>query len=463
MTRRESYEIEYIAERIQKRSREISQEETRDALRRAAEQAANIVSSADIRLDQLLQTGATAGQVVTWDAVAGEWVPDDASSLTDPTTTEGDVIYRDGSGLQRLGIGTAGQRLTVNSAETAPEWADDPAFRNIVLNPNGGIAQRLDTPTTPTTIDDTDYGYDRWKILSEIANSVDIQRIGGNTQRYAARLGQVDPTSQQIGTVQYIEGANCQHLRSNEVTLSGSLRCSANVTVKVVVVQWGGTEDVITNDLISSWGSTVTLAANFTVAGTEGSVSLTANTWQDFSHTVTLNSSFNNLCVLLYVTTDIAQNTLLDYEAIKVSEGNFTTPFETRPIGMELALCQRYFQVFNPGNAYFAAYMWAGLNEIYAQTVLLPVQMRAAPTVTDTNPSWSAGFPGTGNNASFYPPGSPPYVTTVGTFDVVYETSVMTLSFIYESTPDDFAGASAGDVGRATFGTAYRAYLDAEL
>jgi hypothetical protein len=45
----------------------------------------------------------------------------------------------------------------------------------------------------------------------------------------------------------------------------------------------------------------------------------------------------------------------------------------------------------------------------------------------------------------------------------VYETSVTTLSFIYKSTPDDFAGASAGDVGRATFGTAYRAYLDAEL
>jgi hypothetical protein len=333
-----------IERKRQQRIQRDQDEQTDAVLAQANDIAENVVNSADIRLDQLLQTGATAGQVVTWDAVAGEWVPDDASSLTDPTTTEGDVIYRNGSGLQRLGIGTAGQRLTVNSAETAPEWADDPAFQNIVLNPNGAIAQRLDTPTTPTTIDDTDYGYDRWKILSEIANSVDIQRIGGNTQIYAARLGQVDPTSQQIGTAQYIEGANCQHLRSNEVTLSGSLRCSANVTVKVVVVQWGGTEDVITNDLISSWGSTATLAANFTVAGTEGSVSLTANTWQDFSHTVTLNSSFNNLCVLLYVTTDIAQNTLLDYEAIKVSEGDFTTPFEPRPIGMELALCQRYFE-----------------------------------------------------------------------------------------------------------------------
>jgi hypothetical protein len=51
----------------------------------------------------------------------------------------------------------------------------------------------------------------------------------------------------------------------------------------------------------------------------------------------------------------------------------------------------------------------------------------------------------------------------VGTFDILYDTSVTTLSFSYESTPDDFAGCVAGDVGRATFGTAYRAYLDSEL
>jgi hypothetical protein len=333
-----------IERKRQQRIQRDQDEQTDAVLAQANDIAENVVNSADIRLDQLLQTGATAGQVVTWDAVAGEWVPDDASSLTDPTTTEGDVIYRDGSGLQRLGIGTAGQRLTVNSAETAPEWADDPAFRNIILNPNGAIAQRLADPTTATTIDDTDYGFDRWKVLSELANSVDVIRISGTTQRYTVRLRQGNTTSQQIGTAQYIEGANCQHLRNKEVTLSGSLRCDNNVTVKVVVAEWYGTEDVIPNDPISSWGSTVTLDPTFLIAGTEKSISLTANTWQDFGHTVTLSASFSNLCILLYTTTDIAQLTILDYEAIKLSEGDFATPFEPRPIGMELALCQRYFE-----------------------------------------------------------------------------------------------------------------------
>ena len=37
-------------------------------------------------------------------------------------TTQGDMLYRDGSGLQRLSKGTAAQELRMNSGATAPEW-----------------------------------------------------------------------------------------------------------------------------------------------------------------------------------------------------------------------------------------------------------------------------------------------------------------------------------------------------
>ena len=39
-------------------------------------------------------------------------------------TTQGDILYRDGSGLQRLPKGTAGQVLQMNSGATAPEYGD---------------------------------------------------------------------------------------------------------------------------------------------------------------------------------------------------------------------------------------------------------------------------------------------------------------------------------------------------
>jgi len=66
------------------------------------------------------------------------WANLDTTGMTNPMTTTGDTIYSSsGSTPARLGIGTAGQVLTVNSGATAPEWAA----------PAGGGAWQDYTPT----------------------------------------------------------------------------------------------------------------------------------------------------------------------------------------------------------------------------------------------------------------------------------------------------------------------------
>ena len=58
----------------------------------------------------------------------------DAAGMTNPMTTTADVIYSSsGSTPARLGIGTAGQILTVNSGATAPEWAAPAASGGMTL------------------------------------------------------------------------------------------------------------------------------------------------------------------------------------------------------------------------------------------------------------------------------------------------------------------------------------------
>jgi hypothetical protein len=44
------------------------------------------------------------------------------TDLTTTLTTQGDLVYRDGSGLQRLGAGTAGQVLQTGGAGANPSW-----------------------------------------------------------------------------------------------------------------------------------------------------------------------------------------------------------------------------------------------------------------------------------------------------------------------------------------------------
>mgnify|MGYP003320780591 CR=1 FL=1 len=46
------------------------------------------------------------------------------TDLTSTLTTQGDIVYRDGSGLARLGYGTSGQVLKTQGASANPVWGD---------------------------------------------------------------------------------------------------------------------------------------------------------------------------------------------------------------------------------------------------------------------------------------------------------------------------------------------------
>jgi len=98
-------------------------------------------SSIDTSLVDL--KGGTTNQVLAKNSNTDmdfKWVAD-AAGMTNPMTTTGDVIYSSsGSTPARLGLGTAGQVLKVNSGATAPEWAAAPATSGPAFS-----AARVDT------------------------------------------------------------------------------------------------------------------------------------------------------------------------------------------------------------------------------------------------------------------------------------------------------------------------------
>jgi hypothetical protein len=82
---------------------------------------------------------------------------------------------------------------------------------------------------------------------------------------------------------------------------------------------------------------------NVAPAGSVGSTSV-GSTWTDIEHTVTLSSGFNNLIVFIWSGDTVANTDFIRIEAAQLEQGPYKTPFETRPVGMEFALCQRYFE-----------------------------------------------------------------------------------------------------------------------
>jgi hypothetical protein len=68
-----------------------------------------------------------------------------------------------------------------------------------------------------------------------------------------------------------------------------------------------------------------------------------------------------------------------DATNVQLEPGPVATPFERRPIGIELALCQRYF-VRRPNNAFIYSSN-ATVNQAYSLSTMLPVTMRDTPQV----------------------------------------------------------------------------------
>jgi hypothetical protein len=74
----------------------------------------------------------------------------DGTDVGTTLTTQGDILYRDGSGLQRLGAGTSGQYLETKGTGANPVWSTNTAglvkttwFRNDTRYVYGDVVHRL--------------------------------------------------------------------------------------------------------------------------------------------------------------------------------------------------------------------------------------------------------------------------------------------------------------------------------
>ena len=110
----------------------------------------------------------------------------DAAIAKSVVTTAGDVIYRNATVPARLGIGTAGQVLTVNTGATAPEWktptAATPTYVGCALNISTS-GQSIATNTGTSILFDTEV-IDTDGFHSNVTNTDRITIPAGKAGKY---------------------------------------------------------------------------------------------------------------------------------------------------------------------------------------------------------------------------------------------------------------------------------------
>ena len=159
-----------------------------------------------------------------------------------------------------------------------------------------------------------------------------------------------------------IEASNAISLGASgntKITFSLWLKADVNSTVKVAIR---------VPNIADTWGS-------YTTPKTSNDIQITTS-WDRYSVTFDLDFIYWG-GIALDVTTTTAQTSLWT-TGWQLEQGSVATPFENRPIGLELSLCQRYYQV-----SIELTYMGnttAGWS--YGTTINLPTLMRTTPTAT---------------------------------------------------------------------------------
>ena len=322
--------------------------------------------------------------------------------------SQGDILYRGASSWTQLAAGTRGRYLQTAGASANPSWANDINLKNLLINGDMSVSQR--NTTTNTSTGDDAYALDRWYVLTQTGTiQVQQQTAQEDGTPFNSRLTQ-NQAPQGMGYAQIVEGKNCRHLRGQQVTMSFRVRCSVSQAVRYAILEWTGTEDAVTSDVVNLWTSTTYTTGNFFISTTttipSGGVTFTtpsANTWTDATPlTVTLGSSFNNLIVFIWTDVGTANGTTLDISRVQLEPGPVATEFEYLPHDLQLFRCQRYyFTNQSASNRYFAGeYQISGGVVVAGVGVDFPTEMRANPTFSVASAGAAAVF--SVSNRTFY-------------------------------------------------------------
>jgi len=211
------------------------------------------------------------------------------------------------------------------------------SFRNKIINGNFDIWQRGTSLTFSST---GQFIADRWRMggvsitASQQTFSVGQTEVPGNPRYY----------------FRYVVGANSQNYEIQQLMEDVRVLAGQQVVVTYWARRTSGTVSIgprLVQDFGTGGSPSSVVIASITQVGSQ----TMSSSWQKFTYTATMPSisgktigtNNDNSTWLSFQIGDTNTGTL-EFAQIQVEIGSVATPFEVRPVGVELSLCQRYYE-----------------------------------------------------------------------------------------------------------------------
>jgi len=336
---------------------------------------------------------------------------DDALASTVNAIDNDNIVSAANISPTKLDSTAVGRSLLQASSAGSARATIEARTRNELANGDASIWQRgtsFDSTGTPNNDDDTVLA-DRWILLSDGNDIVDVEQETSTipaSSRAAFRF-EIATANAKFGWLQILENENSRPLIGTPLRLSFAARVSGSPITKIkgAVVEWVGTADAPTTDLVAAWNGdevTPTLVTNWSFSSTPATLADLTSSYQTYQiENITVGSSATNVGVFLWMDSIDGSNPTVGDQLlvsnVQLERGDFATPFASRSIQEELALCERYFtKTFNQGVApsdstgddqglVSAISVGTGPGDV-TEMWEFPVIMRVPPTVTTYNP-----------------------------------------------------------------------------
>lgn len=238
-----------------------------------------------------------------------------------------------------------------------PDKLDDSVFlghENKIINGDFGVWQGslstfVQTAASQFPNNDAAITFDRWVLLSDGNDIVDITRVTDAPANSLFALQAQVQTSARFGILQIIEQDDAASLLTNPISVQVKMKTITNeiIAMRMDVLAWDSTADSPTRDVVSVWAATPTLVANwfFETSGTNEFV--ITNSYQTFKiENITIATpNVNNLAVFIWSPNAESINDRILIDQVQTEVSATATVFEEKSRALVVQEVRRFFLV----------------------------------------------------------------------------------------------------------------------
>lgn len=252
--------------------------------------------------------------------------------------------------------------------------------------------------SAPVTITDGAYsGPTGWFFLTS-GSSVEIGYGSGlGHSSFSVIITNQNASSRRAGVSQFVEYYDTLALRGKTVRFSVKAKCSNAKNVRAALINWTGTANAPTKDVVDTWTSTTYTEGNFFISS--GSLDIIAvsdavsvgTSEVEIAVSGTVGASANNLQVFVWTEDALAEDQTIEVSEAMLVKGSYAVEFDAQYYPQENIDCDYRCRMIKSNASQTDVLLgngWAVSTTIAIVQVPLGHGMRTVPSISFTAADW---------------------------------------------------------------------------